>query len=63
MALVKDNQKESAEHDRKVSSGSVLSDTEVFIIDPSEHFRPEHKSKDEYRIYTTNQVCIELHIC
>lgn len=30
--------------------------SEVFILDPSEHFRPEHKSKEEYRIYTTNQV-------
>ena len=30
---------------------------DIFIFDPSEHFRPEHKSKAEFRVYTTNQVC------
>ena len=33
---------------------------EVYILDPSELFRPEYKAADEYRQYTTNQVCQSL---
>lgn len=60
MALVLDKLLSSAEEasasltdQRKSSTTSV---TSVMMIDPSEHFRPEHKSPEEYRIYTTNQV-------
>lgn len=43
---------------KRRSNASVTPEdgSEVFLLDPSEHFRPEHKSKEEYRIYTTNQV-------
>ena len=37
------------------SSESSNMDPSIYYIDPSEHFRPEHKSAEEYRIYTTNQ--------
>ena len=40
---------------KKISDCSIGSN-DVYIIDPSEHFRPEHKTAEEYRIYTTNQV-------
>jgi hypothetical protein len=30
---------------------------QILILDPSEHFRPEHKSAEEYRIYKIDQVC------
>lgn len=43
---------------RKVSACSSELNSEVYMFDPSEHFRPEHKSPEEYRIYTTNQVCL-----
>jgi hypothetical protein len=30
---------------------------QILFLDPSEHFRPEHKSAEEYRIYKLDQVC------
>ena len=48
----------SVEIQKRISNASVGPEdgSEVFLLDPSEHFRPEHKSPEEYRIYTTNQV-------
>lgn len=44
---------------RKSNASATPEDgSEVFLLDPSEHFRPEHKSKEEYRIYTINQVSL-----
>lgn len=40
---------------RKKSNDSLASES-IYYLDPSEHFRPEHKSPEEYRIYTINQV-------
>ncbi|XP_046909266.2 myo-inositol oxygenase [Dermatophagoides farinae] len=39
---------------RKKSNDSLASES-IYYLDPSEHFRPEHKSPEEYRIYTINQ--------
>lgn len=57
MALLVNNEANilSPNVDRKISNTSIGS-SEVYMIDPSEHFRPEHKSAEEYRIYTTDQV-------
>jgi len=32
---------------------------QILYLDPSEHFRPEHKLAEEYRIYKIDQVCID----
>lgn len=40
---------------RKISNDSLGTES-IYYLDPSEHFRPEHKTAEEYRIYTTNQV-------
>ncbi|KAI2796159.1 hypothetical protein BLOT_015971 [Blomia tropicalis] len=45
-------------NDGNESSSPTASSSEgsdVFILDPSELFRPEHKAPEKYRIYTTNQ--------
>ncbi|XP_027204562.2 myo-inositol oxygenase [Dermatophagoides pteronyssinus] len=39
---------------RKISNDSLGTES-IYYLDPSEHFRPEHKTAEEYRIYTTNQ--------
>ena len=29
----------------------------IFLIDPSQNYRPDYKDVEEYRIYNNNQVC------
>lgn len=64
LAIAKENQQEhllspeaitTANVLRKKSNDSLASES-IYYLDPSEHFRPEHKSPEEYRIYTINQV-------
>lgn len=38
------------------SDDMLASSDSIFYIDPSEHFRPEFKSPEQYRIYTVKQV-------
>ncbi len=37
-------------------SSSPITGRKIIMIDPSEHWRPENKSPEQFRVYTMNQV-------